>query len=342
MRAFVTGATGFLGYNLVLKLLKKGWDVKCLVRNPEKAKILPEKVEKVWGDITDLSSLDMKAFEGVDVVFHIAGLISSPFPELYTKVNFEGTRNLVLRLIENGAKIKKFIFTSSLAACGPSQDGPIKENDIPHPVEEYGRSKYLAEEFLKSVKNLLNVVIVRPTAIYGQYDKSLLPLFQIAFKLGMPVLKGHTVSLVHVDDVVDLLIFLAENEKVESGEVFNISDGKNYSFDEVWEVVDSISMSLVGRHVRKIHVPHELVVMLSETYLALFRATFWFLAPLLKLKNGKIPQIPSPEDIKRIAQKNWSCSIEKVQKLGFSPKFGIKEGFRQTLLWYLEKSYIPI
>jgi Nucleoside-diphosphate-sugar epimerases len=178
MRAFVTGGTGFLGRNLVGQLLKKGYSVRCLARSPQKARQLPEEVEVVIGDIMDPKTLDPRYFKGIDVVFHVAGLISSYNPSDYFRVNVNGTKNLIKAILESENRVK-FIYTSTLASVGPGKDSePIKEIDEPHPVDFYGKSKREAEDYVLLHKNILNVSIIRPTAIYGSLDLGFLPLFQ--------------------------------------------------------------------------------------------------------------------------------------------------------------------
>jgi nucleoside-diphosphate-sugar epimerase len=330
MVAFLTGPTGFLGNNLLLSLLKKGYSVRCLVRDKKKAGSLPEDVEVFYGDITDPKSLNPNMFKGVDVVFHVAGLISSHDISRYYKVNFEGTKNLVRVILESGRKLK-FIYTSTLASVGPGRDSePIREDDIPHPVDDYGKSKRKAEDFLLTYKNILNVVILRPTAIYGPLDLGFMPLFQLAFKVAFPLIPKVVFSLVHVSDVVKAHILSAEKDVI-SGQAYHLSDGKMYNFEEIFELLNSISFQMFSKKIRKIVVPRKLMIAFAN-FLKLIPASF----------KERLPfEIVSYDTLLRLAQKNWYCTYEKAEReLGFQPDFEAYEGLKSSIMWYREKRFL--
>ncbi len=330
MKAFVTGGTGFVGYNLVSALLKRGYTVVCLVRDEKKAKILPEEVDVVYGDITQPETLKPEYFRGVDFVFHVAGLISSHNPKRYYKVNFEGTKNLVSALLSSGQKIKKFIYTSTIAAIGPGMDDdkPITEDDLPHPVDEYGKSKRKSEEFLLLFKSILHIVIIRPTAVYGYLDTGLLPLFEASVKIGFPVIPGNQMSLVHVSDVVKAHILSSEGE-TNSGDAFHISDGGKYTFDEVYEMLNKIAQEQYSKKLRKIVIPRHLIIAIAKL-MRLIPHRFFENLPF---------EVVSSDTLIRIAQKNWYCTYERAkEKLGFHPDYTAQEGLKHTLMWYWKKS----
>lgn len=327
MKALVTGATGFVGRNLVTELMKKGYSVSVLVRSRKKIEFLSDEVEIINGDITDLKSVDPKIFKGVDVVFHIAGLISAFREEDYMRVNFFGTKNLVQMIIDSGYK-PRFVYTSSLAAVGPANDinSVITEDDIPHPVDLYGKSKRRAEEFLILMRNNLNSVILRPTAIYGYLDKALLSLFDLSVKFAFPVIKNSVISLIHVSDVVKAHILAAEKE-TKSADIFNLSDGQRYTMEGLFNMINQISVEQFSRRLRKIVIPRKLILYVS------------YITRLIPLKIGESLKIISPDTILRLCQKNWFCTYEKAEKyLGFKPSYVASEGLKQALFWYMKKS----
>jgi len=329
MKAFVTGGTGFVGYNLVSALLKKGYRVVCLVRDEKKAKILPEDVEVVYGDIMKPETLNPDYFKGVDFVFHVAGVVSSHDPRRYYKVNFEGTKNLLFAILNSGHKIKKFIYTSTIASVGPGKgDDPIKEDDIPHPVDVYGKSKRKAEDFLMLFRNLVHIVIIRPTAVYGYLDMGLLPLVQNAFKIGFPIIPGNFFSFVHVSDVVKAHILSAEAE-TDSGDSFHISDGQKYTFEEIYNILNRISQEQFSKKIRKIVIPRQLLVAISKIL---------GLIPYYVLENLPFDVVAS-DTLLRVSQRNWYCTYERAKKkLGFAPDYTAYEGLKQTFIWYWKKS----
>jgi len=167
MRALVTGASGFIGSNLVDRLLPEGVSVKCLVRrrsNLAWLKHLP--VTLVTGDFQEPASL-APAVADTEVVFHVAGATRAPRRALYFRGNFEATRNL-LRACENyGPADQKFILISSLAAAGPSEGVPLTEDQPPRPVSAYGESKLWAERAVLEFSQKRPATIIRPPAVYG-------------------------------------------------------------------------------------------------------------------------------------------------------------------------------
>ncbi len=173
--AFVTGATGFVGRHLVGQLVPAGWKITALVRDPAAAPFLlrPE-VTTVRGSITDRDSVFAALPTDVDAVFHVAGNTSlwSGGAAEQTRVNVEGTRNVVEAALARGAR--KLIATSSIAAYG-MHDGPVTEETRSNALStdiNYYRTKWLAEEEVrKGVSGGLDATIINPSHIIGPYDR---------------------------------------------------------------------------------------------------------------------------------------------------------------------------
>lgn len=172
--AFVTGATGFVGLNLVEQLLARGWHVIALHRAGAQLKYLQRlDAERAIGDITDAASVRRAMPMGVDAVFHVAGDTGlwSRHNALQDRVNIDGTRNVVGAALERRAR--RFVHTSSISAYGLHR-GRIDES-APQlggasPVN-YQRSKFLAEQAVRAgMARGLDVVILNPGAILGRYD----------------------------------------------------------------------------------------------------------------------------------------------------------------------------
>lgn len=172
--AFVTGAPGFVGVNLVKALKDAGWKVVALHRPTSNLKYLePLGAALVEGSITDRDSLRRAMPEAPDAVFHVAANLSfhKKGDAEQTRVNVEGTRNVVELAIEKRAR--RLIHTSSVAAYG-LHGGVIGEttpsNALALPVN-YARTKFLAEEEVRAgVKRGLDAVILNPANILGPYD----------------------------------------------------------------------------------------------------------------------------------------------------------------------------
>jgi dihydroflavonol-4-reductase len=173
--AFITGATGFLGLNIVDALIAADWEVVALHRPTSKVSRLRARgVELAVGGLEDRDALERAIPEGVDAVFHVAGNISlwSKQDAQQTKDNVDGTRNVAAAALAR--KAKRFVHTSTVAVWGVQHHLPYDEtfpqlgakSDV-----NYTRSKALAElEVRKAVERGLDAVIMNPGHIVGRYD----------------------------------------------------------------------------------------------------------------------------------------------------------------------------
>ena len=174
-RAFVTGATGFLGLNLVEQLTSVGWQVLALHRLTSDLTYLCRfPVEVVEGDLLQPQSLKRALPKNVDAVFHVAAdtSVSAQGAAQQKRVNVEGTANLLQAALE--ARAKRFIHTSTWTTFG-LQQGEITE-DLPQlggrSRVNYDRTKFQAEEEVRAaVGRGLDAVILNPSHIMGRYDR---------------------------------------------------------------------------------------------------------------------------------------------------------------------------
>lgn len=181
-RILITGATGFLGKNLVDYLAKR-YELICIIRDRSYKR---NDVKVIYGDITDENCI-RRAMNNIYAIVHIAAILD-PFDKNITKINVDSTRLLV-----NTAKVnnvKKFIFIST-------------ENVLHDLDDEYSTTKRAAEKIVKSFKNYL---ILRPTTIYGRYEerfvKKLVNLAKKYNVVPVPGYGGKKFQPVYVDDVV--------------------------------------------------------------------------------------------------------------------------------------------
>ena len=150
MKLFITGATGFIGVHLTKKLVKLGFEVTALLRTPAKRVLLPKEVKIIEGDMSIFEDHNLELPE-FDIVIHLAGAIFAKSPEEYLKFNCEVTKDLVHCLENQKWKLKRFLYASSLAAGGPSENVAVDETSIPNPIDPYGAAKLASEEFLQTV-----------------------------------------------------------------------------------------------------------------------------------------------------------------------------------------------
>jgi len=170
----VTGATGHIGNVLVRELLKDGRRVRALVLpNEDLASLEGLELELVKGDVLEEESL-VKAMQGVDLVFHLAGIISILPGEdrLMRQVNVEGTRNVISAVRKAG--VRRLVYTSSIHALSRDCIGRIDERipfDPRNPAGEYDRTKAQASLLvLEAARQGLDAVVVCPTGVIGPYD----------------------------------------------------------------------------------------------------------------------------------------------------------------------------
>lgn len=169
----ITGATGHVGYALLKKLEAEGEKVRILIR--KNVDIFDGmRCEKVYGDVTDPESL-LRAFEGADVVYHLAGIIEigSGDEDIVWNVNVQGTKNVVEACKK--CSVKRLVYASSVDAFPP-----LPGNELMHEIDKfsadnlegtYAKTKATATQFvLDSASDDLEVVVVHPGACIGPYD----------------------------------------------------------------------------------------------------------------------------------------------------------------------------
>lgn len=236
---FVTGATGFLGRNLVFELSKRGWDVIALVRDPatEAAKDIAglPGVKLARGDIRIAHTLVKALPRGVDVVFHCAADTStwSGHTLRQNEINIEGTRNVIYTTYEAQAQV--LIHVSTASVYGDQKFLPYDETAPRHgtrSVSNYVRSKLLAEEaIIRAVERGLEAVIVNPGHIMGRFDtQNWARLIQMTDQEALPGIPPGSGCFAHAQQVCDAIIRAAEVGK--SGENYLLG-GPHASFEDL-------------------------------------------------------------------------------------------------------------
>lgn len=226
----ITGGSGYMGSRLVKKLVSQGHKVKAMVidNDPLIKNIEDVDCEIVVGDITKPETLT-EHLVGVNTVFHLAAVMISHDKELFQRINYEGTKNIVDKCVEAG--VKHFVYISAAAA-----DYEVRT--------VYGDTKIKAEGLMKAQENT-NFTIVRPTLLYGSdggqefvlYVKNISKFPLIVPMVGL----GETRKrLVFVDDIIDGLSKLV-NKPVTYGKIYNFSGGSDYS---MWEITKLICQQL--------------------------------------------------------------------------------------------------
>lgn len=326
MKALVTGATGFIGENLVYSLLELGYQVVCLARSSRKAERLRTAgVEIVIDDLLTPQNLS-QCIEGFDIVFHVAGVTKGVSRKDYFDGNYLATRNLV-RIIEQYAPPhQKLVYLSSQAAAGPSTRSDFSEAEPgASPVSAYGESKRAAEVEVLSLADKRAVVILRPSIVFGPGDRALLSLFR-SVRWGIlprPGLRDMPVNFIYVDDLLKAMILAAEKTEANN-KIFFINDGMEYSWGQ-WN--KALAETL---HAPAISIPIAKVVLYAICRLGGVIA-----------KIGGTTTFLNPDKWHEIKQDGWLCSSAKIgDELGFRPSWTLAAGIQETARWYRREGWM--
>ena len=209
----ITGATGFLGWHVSVAFRDAGWRVHAIVR-PGNTKPVPDGVDPVESALERVALT--AAIGDSSLLVHAAGLVRAATDGEIDQVNVGGTQAAVDAANAAGARL---LFISSLAAIGPGT--AVREDDAPHPITAYGRSKLAAEAVVRAQAHV-PWTIVRPSAVYGPRDRGFLPLFRLASRgISLMVASPATpFTFIYVDDLIAALMAAATDERAVGQTVF--------------------------------------------------------------------------------------------------------------------------
>jgi len=322
VRAAVTGATGFVGSHLVEALVARGDAVSVLARDRRRVEAASDLgCRVVVGDLADAVALDT-VVAGVDVVFHVAGVVAARSKAEFFAVNEAGTARVARAACAAG--VARLVFVSSLAVTGPSVPGrALREDEGPGPVTTYGRSKAAGEAAVRA--SGAPFTIVRPPAVYGRRDRAFLALFRFARRGVVPLLGdgAHELCLVHADDLARALVAAATSPRTR---------GRTYHAAHLVPVTQRGLARAVGRAmgrtVRLVTLPPLLVRGVLAATGAVVRASGR--APLLDA--DKAHEILAPA---------WTCSSDALREdVGWQATVSLDEGLADTARSYRESGWL--
>ena len=325
-RVIVTGASGFAGFHIIEEALNNNLEVYAAVRKSSNI----EHLKHLEINFINLNYRDLPALKQQlttvkpDYIIHAAGVVSAKSQAIYNTINATYSYNLASAAVEAAVDLKKFVFISSLAAIGPlnTLNGIITENTIPKPVTSYGRSKLLAEQQLKTIKNL-NYTILRPTAIYGPRDTGIFIFFkQIARGIEPYMGKAaQKLSFIYVKDVARAAIKLLHDTKRTD---YNLCDGNFYNRYEL----GNLTKEALDLKTFKVHLPVPLIKLIA------------LISEKISAFSGKAAVL-NTEKLNELMAVNWSCDNEKIKSgIGFYPLFNLEAGLRETLTWYKANDWL--
>lgn len=322
-KVFITGASGFIGSHLTERMVKLGYKVKALVPyNIENSwgwldhshKEIKDNIEIISGDICDQDLIN-KTVNGIDIIFHLAALISIPYsyisPRSYVSTNIVGTLNILEAMKMNNVEL--MVNTSTSEVYGTSQYSPIDEKHPLNAQSPYAATKIAADQICLSYYRSfgLPITVIRPFNTFGprQSLRAAIPTMITQainnpnnFKIGN--LKSMR-DFSYVDDTVDGYIKSINNSKC-LGEIINLGTGYDVSMEEVLELI-------------KKNLKIEINVQIDKTRLR-----------------------PVKSEVDHLLSDN-----KKSEKLlNWKPKFYGKEGFEKgivkTINWFREEKNLKL
>lgn len=310
-RFLITGANGFVGKALCTELSRRGDAVTAAVRSTSSVVDVGSMVVGAIDGDTDWHT----ALREIDVVIHLAARVhvmkddaADPLTE-FLNVNLHGTENLARQAAQAG--VKRLVYVSSIKVNGEgtTENQPYSESDQANPQDPYGISKWRAEQALQHIaqETGLEVVMVRPTLVYGAGVKGNFISLMAAIDKGIPLpLAGakNLRSLLYVGNLVDALIACATHPDA-AGKTYLLSDGEDVS---TAMLVEKIAAAL-GRKSR----------------------SFYFPSGVLRAAAGVLGRSAQVDRLFGSLQ----VSNQKIRnELNWHPPFTVEQGLRATVDWY--------
>jgi nucleoside-diphosphate-sugar epimerase len=325
MQIFMTGATGFIGSHLVRELSARGHRVRALVRPTSFVEGLDQYAELLRGDLSRKDLL-AEGSAGVDVVLHLAGVLSETRSGEFERVHVRGTKNLLRATLRGAGGLQRFFYVSSMAAVGPSRDGhPVRETDPPHPVSRYGLSKLQAEQEVWTYRTRFAVTVVRPSVVYGPGDRAGLTFFRMAQRGTLWLVQGpaNLFSLCHVTDLVRGIADAVESPSAENCTLQFANDAR-LTLGELGRQLGAV----FGTEPRIRRIPNPLLgaaALGANTWMRLTgRQGLYNLDKLREIRGG-----------------TWLVANGLARSLiGWRPEISLAQGIRETAEWYCEHGWL--
>jgi len=326
MKAFVTGATGFIGASIVRELLRDGVEVRVLVRpGSDRSNLAGLDIELWEGDLSDRSAL-ARGLSGCQLLFHAAAdyRLWTRNPAAMYEANVGGTRNILGAALEAG--VERVVYTSSVGTLGNPGDGTPGSESTPvgfgEMVGDYKKSKFLAEgaaqEFLAQG---LPLVIVNPSTPVGPGDVKPTPTGKIIVDFlnrKMPAYLDTGLNLLDVEDCARGHILAAQKGRV--GEKY-ILGNENVTLAGIFALLSEIT----GLSAPRVRLPYYPILCAA------------YLNQALSALTGKEPLIPLA-GVQMAAKFMYFDSSKSVRELGL-PQTPAREALERAVEWFRKNGY---
>jgi dihydroflavonol-4-reductase len=329
MKVFLTGATGFIGHHVARALAADGAQLRLLVRKTSNLATLEGIAgETHVGDLADPESLK-PALAGCDAVVHVAAdyRLWIPDPAAMYKANVDGTREL-LRLARE-ARVKRFVYTSSVATMHFRRDGLVINEETPvclkDMVGHYKRSKFLAEqEAIKAAQDGQRVIILNPTSPIGPNDSKPTPTGQIFLDFlngKFPAYMDTGLNLVDVAEVARAHVTALT--KGQPGRRY-ILGGENLTLKQI---LDKMAL-ITGLKSPTVEIPF------------IVAATYAFFEEWITGRIRKREPRATLEEVRMGRKKMYASSARAQQELGFRI-LPVNPAMKAAIDWFRAHGYAP-
>jgi nucleoside-diphosphate-sugar epimerase len=303
-RIALTGASGFVGGPILSELVRAGHQVKALARRPQQGQFDPN-VTVVKGDLDSQTALNALVSD-VDIVVHVAGAIFAFDENGYFRINFGGTRNVFNAAAAAG--VKRLVNVSSITARNPE-------------LSAYAASKRAAEDFLATRASEMEILTLRPSAIYGPGDKATLPLLAALQKTvaAVPGQKMAQFSLLHVADFARVVCAASLSKQTGILEIDDMSGGHD------WPELAALNREISGKPHWMFFLPRSLVTGIAIA--SEFGGKFTGQSSMVN--RGKVNELYHGDWVARGA--GWPRE---------NP-IGLAQGLAETVTWYRAQGWLP-